>query len=248
MTIAIKLQTFEAPRDLLLHLIDQAEVDIYDIPIAEITDQYLSYIYSLQEFKLDIASEFLVMAATLLAIKSKMLLPRYEPESLDPLHDWEEEEDPREELVQRLIEYKKYKIVSEILKEKEFARNQVFTRPAEDLSQYLGPEHKFPANLNLSVLQLYIAFQTLWLKRKEEKTISTIPKEEISVSDKINEILFRLANSHGPILFTDLIRNYHTRSEMVVTFLAILELIKQRAIKIHQPNRFGDIEIVGNSG
>lgn len=121
MGVDIKLDSFEGPLDLLLHLIDRAEVDIYDIPVVEITDQYMNHLYIMQELQLDVASEFLVMAATLLAIKSKMLLPKREEQMFDEwgIEPYEEEEDPMEELVQRLLEYKKYKQLAETFRERE---------------------------------------------------------------------------------------------------------------------------------
>lgn len=242
MAYAIKLQTFEGPLDLLLHLIEKAEVDIYDIPIAEITDQYLQYLYQMQEFKIDIASEFLVMAATLLAIKSKMLLPKHE----DLLGDKSEEDsyvDPREELVQRLLEYKRFKIVSETLKELEFARNQVFTRPPEDFQQYLSDLSDVNPSYNVSILQLFISFQMIMQKYKEKNRITTITREEISVADKIAEIEMKLMMSVKPVLFQDLFSSKFSKTEVVVTFLAILELMKQKKILIQQTSHFGDITI-----
>lgn len=243
MAYPVKLQTFEGPLDLLLHLINQAEVDIYDIPISEITDQYLSYLYSMQEFKIDIASEFLVMAATLLAIKSKMLLPKHEELVLNPLEEGEDEVDPREELVIRLIEYKRYKAVSESLKELEFERNQVYTRPPEDLSQLQLEIYDQNPSYNISILQLFVAFQSILTKQRYENRVTTISKEEISVNDKIEEIQFLLSNRSDKTYFSQLFKTVWTRSELVVTFLAILELIKLKKIKIVQTVNFEDIEI-----
>lgn len=242
MAYPIKLQTFEGPLDLLLHLINQAEVDIYDIPIAEITDQYLSYLYSMQEFKIDIASEFLVMAATLLAIKSKMLLPKHEDLELVPFDDVEEV-DPREELVLRLIEYKRYKSVSESLKELEFVRSQVYTRPPEDLSQLQIDSIEQKPNYNISILQLFVAFQSILKKHRHEHRITTINKEEISVRDKIEEIQLLLMNRTDKVYFSQLFQSVWTRSELVITFLAILELIKLKKIRIVQSINFEDIQI-----
>jgi len=244
MAYPVKLQTFEGPLDLLLHLIEQAEVDIYDIPIAEITDQYLTYIYSMQEFKIDIASEFLVMAATLLSIKSRMLLPKHEEPIYDPLDQMEEEIDPREELIQRLIEYKRYKLASEALKEMEFKRNQVYTRPAEDLHQFLTEDYDLQPSYNLSILQLYIAFQSVWKKKQDENRITTVAKEEISVNEKMEDILALLLSRSSPLYFSQLFQSAWSRAEMVVTFLAILELIKQKRILIRQPRNFDEIEII----
>lgn len=243
MNYPVKLQTFEGPLDLLLHLIDQAEVDIYDIPIAEITDQYLNYLYNMQEFKIDIASEFLVMAATLLAIKSKMLLPKHEELANELFGEWEEEVDPREELVQRLIEYKRYKTVSEILQDLEFQRNQVYTRPPEDITRLYSQDHEQTPNYNISILQLFVSFQSILKKHKEENKVTTISKEEISVNDKINEIQMLLHDRNEKVYFSQFFKSVWSRTELVVTFLAILELIKLQKIKINQSVNFDDIEI-----
>ena len=131
----VKIDAFEGPLDLLLHLINRYEIDIYDIPVAQITEQYMAYIHAMQELQLDIASEYLVMAATLLAIKSKMLLPKHEEEILDESVELSEN-DPREELMQRLLEYKKYKEAAQALKKKEEERALLFTNPPSDLSMY----------------------------------------------------------------------------------------------------------------
>lgn len=243
MAYPIKLQTFEGPLDLLLHLINQAEVDIYDIPISEITDQYLAYLYSMQEFKIDIASEFLVMAASLLAIKSKMLLPKHDKLDPNPYEEWEEEIDPREELVLRLIEYKRYKVVSEQLKELEFARTQVYTRVPGDLSHLQGSDQEHSPSYNISILQLFVAFQSILKKHKHENRVTTINREEISVQDKIEEIRQLLTQKKSGTYFSQLFKQVWTRSELVVTFLALLELIKQRHITIVQSNNFEEIEI-----
>lgn len=137
MTVLYKLDTFEGPLDLLLHLIDQEEVDIYDIPIARITDQYMEYMEQLESIELETTSEFLVMAATLLAIKSKMLLPK--PPAIDIGMDIEDEGvDPREELVQRLLEYRKYKAIAEELRDKELARSLIYSREPIDLTPFMA--------------------------------------------------------------------------------------------------------------
>lgn len=244
MAYPIKLQTFEGPLDLLLHLIDQAEVDIYDIPIAEITDQYLEYLYNMQEFKIDIASEFLVMAATLLAIKSKMLLPKHEDTDVNPFGESEEEVDPREELIQRLLEYKRFKAAAEQLKELKFERNQVYTRPPEDLSHFQQEQDRRVDNYNVSILQLFVAFQSIIKKHRHDQRVTTITKEEISVTDKMAEILMRLAKTNGKQLFSELFSSIWSRTEVVVTFLALLELIKQKKIIALQVVNFEDIEIL----
>lgn len=242
MAYPIKLHTFEGPLDLLLHLIDQAEVDIYDIPIAEITDQYLNYLYNMQNFEIEIASEFLVMAATLLAIKSRMLLPKHEMIDGDSLEDTYEHIDPREELILRLIEYKRYKTASEKLKELEFERNQIYTKPPEDLSYYQTDNDNVP-HYNVSILQLFVAFQSVVEKYRHVNRTTRIMKEETSVNDKMTEIIVLLQRANRLMYFTQLFVNIWGRSEVVVTFLALLELMKQNKIKVVQSNSFTDIEI-----
>ena len=242
MAVDIKLDTFEGPLDLLLHLIDRAEVDIYDIPMVELTDQYMSHLYVMQELQMDVASEFLVMAATLLAIKSKMLLPRRE----EPLFDnWQmdeyEEEDPREELVQRLLEYKKYKQLAEMFREREREQTQVFTRPAEDLSRFI-PEEENPIS-NVTIYDLVDALQKA-LKRVErgdkEQSVK-VQRDEISISDRMNEIRTVLHRASRPVRFSQLLADHTSKVEIVTTFLAILELMKKKNIVCEQSGLFEDI-------
>src|SRR5690606_4106514 len=147
----VKIDAFEGPLDLLLHLINRLEIDIYDIPVAEITEQYLFYIHTMKELQLDIASEYLVMAATLLAIKSKMLLPKHEDEQLEDEIGMEMEEDPRDELVERLVEYRKYKEAAEDLKELEQERGLMFTKPPSDLTDFAKEIQPEKTELNVSL-------------------------------------------------------------------------------------------------
>ncbi|CCQ95600.1 Segregation and condensation protein A [[Clostridium] ultunense Esp] len=247
MPYTVKLEHFEGPLDLLLHLIQKAEVDIYDIPIAEITEQYLAYLYRMREFQLDIASEFLVMAATLLEIKSKMLLPKPREEGQVSLYeDWEDELDPRDELVRRLIEYRKYKQVADQLRERSLSRNLLYTRPAADLVLYRQKEEN--SRLDLSMLQLYIAYQTVWRQKQEKEKVATIEREEVSIEKRSVEILVHLSQSGGILFFSRLFSVHCAKSDVVVTFLAILELIKQRKIECIQEKRFGEIKITIPSG
>ncbi|MBE3553736.1 MAG: segregation/condensation protein A [Thermicanus sp.] len=248
MPYTVKLEHFEGPLDLLLHLIQKAEVDIYDIPIAEITEQYLAYLYRMREFQLDIASEFLVMAATLLEIKSKMLLPKPREEGRVSLYeDWEDELDPRDELVRRLVEYRKYKQVADQLRELSLSRNLLYTRPAADLLPYRQQGGK-DNHLDLSILQLYIAFQTVWQQKQEKEKIATIEREEVSIEKRSVEILVHLSQSGGILFFSRLFSAHYAKSDVVVTFLAILELIKQGKIECIQEKRFGEIKITIPSG
>lgn len=170
----VKLEAFEGPLDLLLHLIHRLEIDIYDIPVSEITEQYMEYIHTMQELELDVASEYLVMAATLLSIKSKMLLPRQEEEWSDEEIIEEEQSDPRDELVTRLIEYKKYKEAAVKLKELESERALVYTKPPSDLSEYLEEKEPILQKGNVTVYDMIAAFQKM-LKRKKLKSQSNEP-------------------------------------------------------------------------
>ncbi|WP_332631570.1 segregation/condensation protein A [Halalkalibacter flavus] len=242
---SVKLDTFEGPLDLLLHLINQAEVDIYDIPVAVITDQYLAYIRAMQDLELDIASEYLVMAATLLAIKSKMLLPKQEEELFDDEWQLEEEEDPRDELMYRLIEYKKYKEAASELKEKEQERSLVHTRPPEDLEPYISEEERRDIAISgVSLFDMLSAYQKL-MKRKELKAprTTTVKSQEYSIEDRMQEIVKELrARFNGFCHFHDLFP-VPERSHIVVSFLAILELMKTKTIRCEQSGNFSDIMI-----
>ncbi|MFD2640305.1 segregation/condensation protein A [Piscibacillus salipiscarius] len=233
----VKLDTFEGPLDLLLHLINQYEIDIYDVPMREIADQYLNYIHTLQELHLDVASEYLVMAATLLAIKSDMLLPKQELEIED-----EYEEDPREELIQRLIEYKKYKEASHVLKEREHDANQTYTRPPIDLSKYENTV-KVTKSDEVTIVDLAQAFQKV-LRRKQllEPMETTVQRQEVSIEKRMDEVVERLQINSGKQSFENLFP-YHEKFEIVATFLAILELMKAVRISCYQTKNFDDIMV-----
>ncbi|MDT8860091.1 segregation/condensation protein A [Alkalihalobacillus sp. MEB130] len=242
---SVKLDTFEGPLDLLLHLINQAEVDIYDIPVAVITDQYLAYIHAMQDLELDIASEYLVMAATLLAIKSKMLLPKQEEELFDDDWQMEEEEDPREELMYRLIEYKKYKEAATELKEKEQERSLVHTRPPEDLDPYISEEERRDIAISgVSLFDMLSAYQKL-MKRKELKAprTTTVKSQEYSIEDRMQEIVKELTQKFNGFCRFDELFPVPERGHVVVSFLAILELMKTKTIRCEQAQNFSDIMI-----
>jgi len=239
MAYEIKLHSFEGPLDLLLHLIDKAEVDIYDIPVTTITEQYMQYIYIMQEFQLGIASEFLVMAASLLAIKSKMLLPQREEPSFQISLDVEEDHDPRSELVQRLLEYKKYKTIADQLKEKEVNQSKLYSRPAQDLTPYKVKEEN-PLG-EVSLYDLVDAISKVMNKtQKEDKPISKIHRDEVSVKERIREIRQLLSRS-GNVRFTELFSELPSRTEVVTSFMAILEMMRKHQIKCEQSILFGDI-------
>jgi segregation and condensation protein A len=238
----VKIDAFEGPLDLLLHLINRLEIDIYDIPVSEITEQYLFYIHTMKELQLDVASEYLVMAATLLAIKSKMLLPKQDEEILDENFEMEMEADPREELVERLIEYRKYKEVASELKTLEEDRNLIFTKAPSDLSNLISKQKQEPPKeLNVSLYDMLGAFQKLLRRKKLQSPLATkIAKQEVPIQTRMSEILSELKQISGRKSFDELFP-YPDRGHIVVTFLAILELMKQQAIEVEQEQNFADI-------
>jgi segregation and condensation protein A len=243
MKVTYKLEAFEGPLDLLLHLIDKNELDIYNIPVKDITDQYLEYVQAMHELELEVTSEFLVMAATLLSIKSKMLLPKPPViEYDDSLYDLDNELDPRAELVQKLIEYRKYKSIADLLRDKEVERSLVYTREPEDLSPFLPVVQENPV-LGLDVTDLLIAFQRTLRKMVSRNTVSKIRRDEISVKDRMKEIVHLLGEKSGRLLFSKLFDYEMTREEIVVTFLALLELMKMKKVVCYQHSLFEDIVI-----
>jgi segregation and condensation protein A len=233
MSYKVKLEVFEGPLDLLLYLIKKNEIDIYDIPIATITEQYLEYLDMMRMLDLNIAGEFLVIAATLIHIKSKMLLPPDEKDFLP-----EEEEDHREELVRRLVEYKKFKEVAGILQGLEGQRKKMFTRdiPFENESG----EVFFEASL----FDLITAF-TRVLKDVPKEMFQEIIKDEFTVEQKVHDLLHMLVVTPAISLF-DLFKNAKNKTEIIATFLAVLELIRLKEIIVAQKQNFSDIEIIRN--
>jgi len=231
MTYAVKLDNFEGPLDLLLHLIRKNEMDICDIPIAEITAQYLAVIDTMKQLNLDIAGEFLVMAATLLQIKSRMLLPQPEEEAPE-----EEEIDPRAELVRRLLEYQKYKGAAEEFDELPQLERDIFLHhaPADEL----GPEVEEELEA-IGVFQLVEAFRDL-LRAHPEEAVHEVDVERLSVAERIQEILTRLEGRDN-LAFGELLPAHPGRGEVVVTFLALLELTRMQVLRLLQNNRLGTI-------
>ncbi len=224
--------SFEGPLDLLVHLIEKDQLDIYDIPIASVTEQYLAYIGGMQEFNIELASEFLLMAATLLQIKSRMLLPKKPLENLD-IGDVEEC-DPRRQLVERLIAYRQFKALGEALAAL-WEKNALYAvRPPMTFAVNTA---NFPKNLTVEKLLMAIS----GLLQTDEEIITYINDEEIHVQDKITDIL-HLLNIKGNrlTLKATLIRSGSV-TELVASFLAVLELLRLRVIKIRQPEKFGEI-------
>jgi len=241
-SLDIKLQVFEGPLDLLLHLIDKNKINIYDIPIVSITEQYLQYLRSMQELNMDIMSEFLVMAATLIQIKAKMLLPKEEKE------EEEEEGDPREELVKRLLEYKMYQYAAEELKELQVdASKMLYKQPTipKEVLAYEEPIDLKELVDGLTLTKLHEIFQSV-MKRQKEKIdpirsrFGKIEKEEISVEEKMETIREQMRGL-SRIRFRALLEVQASKVQVVVTFLAILELMKMGALNVRQEQLFGDI-------
>lgn len=232
----VKIDGFEGPLDLLLHLIKQYEIDIYDIPVALITTQYLEYIETMQKLDLNVASEFLVMAATLLAIKSEMLLPNQEITDEDDY----EEDDPRAELVARLIEYRKYKDAAEQLKEIEGEEKESFTRSPEMIKE--TEKIKPPIKENTaSIYDMLEAMQAVFNRKKwSQPMTTTIEKIEIPIQQRMEEVLEIVELSDNGVPFETLFP-YYSKSHIIVTFMAMLELMKQKLIYCEQERTFDQL-------
>ena len=244
MGIPVKLEAFEGPLDLLLHLIDKNKINIYDIPIVQITEQYMDYIRQLDGSNLDVMSEFLVMAATLLRIKSEMLLPKVEKE--------EEGEalDPRQELVKRLLEYKMYKYISQELKDRQIDASMMLfkekTIPSE-IEDYKEEVDVKTLLSDITLPKLHAVFLSV-IKRQTDRIdpirskFGRIEKEEITLSDKIMQIQF-YGLKHRHFSFRGLLLEQPGKMEVIVTFLGVLELIKMGRVAVSQKELFDDIEI-----
>lgn len=234
MDYKVMIDEFEGPLDLLLHLIKEDNIDIYDIKIEVITSQYLDYIKAMKDLNLSIASEYLVMASELVEMKSKMLLPKKKEELIDDY-----EEDPREVLIERLLAYKQYKEITSEFKDLEKTRKLIITKEAENLSYYARESEN---KENLSVDDLIEAFNAL-LKRKElDKPIATkITKKELSVNEKIVNIK-NILRSKKKVRFEELFE-VATKEEIIISFLSILEMVKKDEILIVQDNNFKSITI-----
>lgn len=246
MSLEVKLEAFEGPLDLLLHLIEKNKVDIYDIPIVEITNQYLEYIKAMEEENMDVMSEFLVMGATLVDIKCRMLLPK-------EVNEEGEEEDPRAELVQKLLEYKMYKYMSFELKDMQmdagFTLCKKETLP-DDVKNFRAPidYEELIGDMNLTKLQEIFSFM---MRRQEDKIdpirshFGNIEKEEVDMEAK-SLFIEAFIRENKSFSFRKLLEKQHSKSEIIVAFLIILELMKIGKINIIQDNLFDDITIISN--
>lgn len=243
MGIPVKLQVFEGPLDLLLHLIDKNKIDIYDIPIVEITNQYMDYIKAMEKEDLNIMSEFLVMAATLLDIKCRMLLPK-------EVNEEGEEEDPRKELVAQLLEYKMYKYMSYELRDRQVEGEQVmYKRPTipDEVREYEAPVNLDELLSDLTLSRLHKIFRDV-MKRRVDKIdpvrskFGKIEKEEVTLPDKLHYVT-EYAKGHRSFPFRELLEKQGSKIQIVVTFLAILQLMKEGIIAIEQEHPFDEIMI-----
>lgn len=232
----VNLDVFEGPFDLLLHLIKKNEVDILDIPIAPITAEYLQVLEQMRETDVNMAGEFLIMAAQLLWIKSRMLLPP------DPVEGVEAgEEDPRAELVRQLLEYRQYKEAAEEMQRMELKQRDVFTRFSPDTTRDLSALSTENIPLEVNLYDLLKAFEKI-LANLPEETVREIEREEVSVVQKMNEILDLLENQDS-IAFFEAFANLTTKTAVIATFLAILELSRLRSVRVRQAQRFGEIRL-----
>jgi len=231
----VKLASFEGPLDLLLHLIKTNEVNIHDIPITLITKQYLETMELMHELNLDVAGEFLVMAATLIHIKSKMLLPR--PETAAAVEG--EQEDPRDALVRRLLEHQKFKAAAGMLHERQQLRAAQWLRPDERVAAITGEDYE--PELEVDLFSLLAAFQQV-VQRAKLRPKVLLPPEQIPVEVRINQLLARLSETEA-CGFEDLFADVGDRSGLIVTFLALLEMIRLKLVRVFQSTSFGPIRV-----
>ena len=231
----IKLENFEGPLDLLLHLIRTNEVDIYDIPILRITKQYLTYLDLMEELDLDVAGDFLEMAATLIHIKARMLVPRHEHEPDEEL----DAEDPRDALVRRLIEHQKYKAAAELLHERETVRSAQWGRPDERITDIAG--EPFERELEVDLFGLLQAFEAV-IQRARERPGVPVPGEAVSIETRTREIMTRLSETEA-CGFEELFDAADSLGDLITTFLALLEMIRLKLIRVFQSGAFGPIRV-----
>lgn len=233
--LKISLPLYEGPLDLLLDLIRRQKLDIYDIPIARITEQYLDYLHLMEEMNVDMASEFLLIAAQLIYIKSKMLLPP------DPDAPPEEQEDPRAELVRRLIEYEKFKNAAQMLYQREMIENASWSNPGgiEVEDSELEPE------LNVTLWDLLMSFRDV-VKRSEERPLMQVRRDEFSVEQMMAYLFEKILSAGGPVALTEVLPEISSRRGLITAFLATLELTRLHAIYLKQERAFGEITVRAN--
>ncbi len=240
MSYKVKLQSFEGPFDLLVYLIETAEMSIYDIEISKITSQYLEYIKAMEEMDINVSTEFMVLASSLIEIKSKLILPRIS-ETGETIID----EDPRDELVSRILEYKRFKRAAEILQEQEEYAEQIYTKPQEDLSEYLNNPDEY---LSLDLKQFANAF-TAFIDKKQRveavrKHYTRIEREKATMEGRISFIAKTLREKIGRVFrFNELVPNKQDKYDVVITFMSLLEMAKQRVVNVKQTSTYGTIEV-----
>lgn len=238
MSYKIKLDVFEGPFDLLVYLIENARMSVYDIQVSEITDQYIRYIEDMKALDVNVATEFMVLAAALIEIKSKLLLPRMKADGEGLL-----EEDPRTELVQRILEYKRFKSAAELLELQEEESQRIFEKPKEDLSPYTKEPDEY---LNLDLGQFVKAFHLFLQKKKRleeiKRNYAKVERQKISIESRIEYIrnLFRFKEKKK-LNFRELLTPESNRYEVVLTFVSMLEMIRQKAVMVRQNVNFGEI-------
>jgi segregation and condensation protein A len=231
-------EVYEGPLDLLLDLIRKQDIDIYDIPIARITAQYLGYVEKLRELDVNVAAEFIYMASVLIHIKSKMLLPR------DPLASDDAQEDPRSELVNRLIEHEKFKSAAQMLMQKQQIEDNVWSNPA--IKEFMEDEGAEP-EMAADVIDLVKTFQQV-LERLRTRPILQVDEESVNVGQMIDYLRRRLAMEDRPVRLKQLLRNVNSRAALVCMFLALLEMVRLQAIQLRQDHLFGEILLRKHSG
>ncbi len=228
----INLPVYEGPLDLLLDLIRKQEMDIHNIPIAKITEQYLDYLHQLETFDIDVSADFIYMAATLIHIKSKMLLPA------DPLAGPEAQEDPREELVHRLLEHEKFKNAAQLLYQKQQIEDHVWSKP--DRTLYLGDDTE--GELVVSLVDLVKVFSQV-LERRKEVVKFSLRHESVSIAQMMDRLRQRLIATEEPVSLIEFFESCETRNAMIVALLAVLEMVRMQAILLVQSDLFSDIRL-----
>jgi segregation and condensation protein A len=233
--LKISLPLYEGPLDLLLDLIRRQKLDIYDIPIAKITEQYLAYLHLIEEMNVDLASEFLVIAAQLIYIKSKLLLPP------DPDAGPEEQEDPRAELVRRLLEYEKFKNAAQMLYQREMIENAVWSNPGEALLD----EAELEPEVTVTLYDLLLAFRDV-VKRAEDRPLMQVRRDEFSIEQMMAYLFEKIVSSRDTVALTQVLPEISSRRGLITAFLAILELTRLHAIYLKQERAFGEITARAN--
>jgi segregation and condensation protein A len=233
--LKISLPLYEGPLDLLLDLIRRQKLDIYDIPIAKVTEQYLAYLHMMEDMNVDMASEFLVIAAQLIYIKSRMLLPP------DPDAGPEEQEDPRAELVRRLLEYEKFKNASQMLYQREMIENASWSNPGEVAME----DAELEPELTVTLYDLLLAFRDV-VKRSEQRPLLEVSRDEFSVEQMMAFLFERIVSATGAVSLTEVLPDLTSRRALITAFLALLELTRLHAIYLRQDRPFGEITARAN--